>query len=46
MVLITEDLPEAFVSDLFAAFTGEPRIDRPDRAALEDNPLAVPGLRL
>jgi G3E family GTPase len=46
MVLITQDLPEAFVSDLFAAFTGEPRIDRPDRAALEDNPLAVPGLRM
>ncbi len=46
MVLITQDLPESFVTDLFAAFTGEPRIDRPDRAALEDNPLAVPGLRL
>jgi G3E family GTPase len=46
MVLITQDLPESFVSDLFAAFTGEPRIDRPDRAALEDNPLAVPGLRM
>jgi G3E family GTPase len=46
MVLITQDLPKAFVSDLFAAFTGEPRIDRPDRAALEDNPLAVPGLRM
>jgi G3E family GTPase len=46
MVLITQDLPEAFVADLFAAFTGEPRIDRPDRAALEDNPLAVPGLKM
>ncbi len=46
MVLITQDLPEAFVSDLFAAFTGQPRVDRPDRAALEDNPLAVPGLRM
>jgi G3E family GTPase len=46
MVLITQGLPEAFVSDLFAAFTGQPRIDRPDRAALEDNPLAVPGLRI
>jgi G3E family GTPase len=43
MVLITKGLEEAFVADLFAAFTGEPRIDRPDRAALEDNPLAVPG---
>jgi G3E family GTPase len=46
MVLITQGLPEAFVSDLFAAFTGQPRIDRPDRAALEDNPLAVPGMRM
>jgi len=46
MVLITDGLAESFVSDLFAAFTGQPRIDRPDRAALEDNPLAVPGLRM
>lgn len=46
MVLITQDLPESFVADLFAAFTGQPRIDRPDRAAMEDNPLAVPGLRI
>lgn len=45
MVLITRDLPEAFVRDLFDAFTGTPKIDRPDRAALEDNPLAVPGFR-
>ena len=45
MVLITQDLSEEFVSDLFAAFTGTPRVDRPDRAALEDNPLAVPGFR-
>ena len=43
MVLITRDLPESFVRDLFDAFTGTPRVDRPDRAALEDNPLAVPG---
>ncbi|MCQ1569447.1 GTP-binding protein [Neorhizobium galegae] len=46
MVLITQGLEEAFVTDLFAAFTGQPRVDRPDRAALEDNPLAVPGLRM
>lgn len=45
MVLITKGLSEGFVADLFAAFTGEPRLDRPDRAALEDNPLAVPGFR-
>ncbi|MDX3929787.1 MAG: GTP-binding protein [Shinella sp.] len=46
MVLITKDLPEAFVRDLFDAFTGTPRVDRPDRAALEENPLSVPGLRM
>ncbi|WP_434729661.1 CobW family GTP-binding protein [Rhizobium binae] len=46
MVLITKDLPEAFVKDLFDAFLGKPRIDRPDRAALSDNPLAIPGLRI
>jgi G3E family GTPase len=45
MVLITKGLAEEFVTDLFAAFTGDPRLDRPDRAALEDNPLAVPGFR-
>lgn len=45
LVLITKDLPEAFVRDLFDAFTGTPKIDRPDRAALEDNPLAVPGFK-
>lgn len=46
MVLITKDLPEAFVHDLFQAFTGTPRIDRPDRAALHDNPLAIPGFKM
>lgn len=45
LVLITKGLPETFVTDLFDAFTGTPRIDRPDRAALEDNPLSVPGFR-
>ncbi|NEI07754.1 GTP-binding protein [Rhizobium leguminosarum] len=46
MVLITRDLPETFVKDLFDAFLGKPRIDMPDRAALSDNPLAIPGLRI
>lgn len=46
LVLITKDLPEAFVRDLFDAFTGTPKIDRPDRAALAENPLAIPGLKL
>ncbi|MCD1643529.1 CobW family GTP-binding protein [Aurantimonas coralicida] len=43
IVLIGEALPENYVRDLFAAFTGGARIDAPDRTALEDNPLAVPG---
>jgi G3E family GTPase len=34
MVLITKDLPETFVKDLFDAFLGKPRIDTPDRTAL------------
>jgi G3E family GTPase len=46
MVLITRDLPEAFVKNLFDAFLGKPRIDTPDRAALSDNPLAIPGMRI
>ncbi|MBY5555166.1 GTP-binding protein [Rhizobium leguminosarum] len=46
MVLITRDLPEAFVKDLFDAFLGKARIDMPDRAALSDNPLAIPGMRI
>ncbi len=46
MVIITKGLAESFVRDLFDAFTGTPGIDRPDRAALEDNPLVVPGLRI
>lgn len=44
LVLITKGLPEAFVRDLFAAFTGKPVVDRPDRTALSENPLAVPGV--
>jgi G3E family GTPase len=43
LVIIGKDLPETYVRDLFAAFTGRPVIDRPDQAALENNPLAVPG---
>lgn len=46
MVLITRDLPEQFVRDLFDAFTGKPAVDRPDATALSDNPLAIPGLRI
>ncbi|MFS8045405.1 CobW family GTP-binding protein [Rhizobium sp. BR 314] len=45
MVVITKDLPEDFVKGLFDAFLSKPRVDTPDRAALQDNPLAVPGMR-
>jgi len=40
LVFITRDLPERTVRELFEAFLGAPAIDRPDRAALTDNPLA------
>jgi G3E family GTPase len=39
LVFITCDLPERTVRALFEAFLGAPAIDRPDRAALTDNPL-------
>ncbi|WP_292497540.1 GTP-binding protein [Mesorhizobium sp.] len=44
LVLITLDMPEDYVRRLFEAFTNEPSIDTPDRAALESNPLAIAGL--
>jgi G3E family GTPase len=43
LVLITLDMPGDYVKRLFAAITNTPQIDMPDRAALEDNPLAIPG---
>ena len=43
LVLITLDMPEDYVRRLFAAFTNRPTIDTPDRAALENNPLAIAG---
>jgi G3E family GTPase len=39
LVFITRDLPERTVAELFAAFIGAVAADRPDRAALIDNPL-------
>jgi G3E family GTPase len=39
LVFITRDLPERTVRELFDAFTGSAAADRPDRAALTDNPL-------
>ncbi|WP_027054122.1 CobW family GTP-binding protein [Mesorhizobium erdmanii] len=43
LVLITLDMPEGYVRRLFAAFTNRPSVDTPDRAALENNPLAIAG---
>ncbi|GAB1580227.1 CobW family GTP-binding protein [Phyllobacterium phragmitis] len=43
MVMITKDLPESYVRQLFDAFLGRVQIDTPDRTALTDNPLAIPG---
>jgi len=39
LVFITRDLPERTVRELFEAFVGAAAPDRPDRAALTDNPL-------
>jgi G3E family GTPase len=39
IVFITRDLPERTVRELFEAFIGKPAADRPDIAALTDNPL-------
>ena len=39
LVFITRDLPERTVRELFEAFLGAAAPDRPDRAALTDNPL-------
>ena len=39
LVFITRDLPEHAVRELFEAFLGIVAPDRPDRAALADNPL-------
>jgi G3E family GTPase len=43
LVLISLDMPAAYVERLFAALTNRPAVDTPDRAALENNPLAIPG---
>ncbi|MEQ8481244.1 MAG: GTP-binding protein [Hoeflea sp.] len=44
LVMITKDLPQGFIGELFAGFSGEPGVGRPDRAALSENPLAIPGM--
>lgn len=44
IVLITLDMAEDYVRRLFAAFTNTPAVDTPDRAAVQHNPLAIPGM--
>ncbi len=43
LVMIVRDLPEAYVRELFDAFLGRPGLGRPDRVAMTENPLAIPG---
>ena len=43
LVMITKDLSREYVEKLFDALMGHVRTDTPDRVALEQNPLAVPG---
>ncbi|TKT75323.1 GTP-binding protein [Aquamicrobium sp. LC103] len=45
LVLITFDMPEDYVRRLFSAFMGNPAVDTPDRAAMEENPLAIAGFK-
>jgi G3E family GTPase len=45
IVFITRDLPEGTVREMFEAFLGKPAADRPDLAALTDNPLVPFGGR-
>ncbi len=45
LVLITLDMPEDYVRRMFSAFTNTPSVDTPDRTAVENNPLAVAGMR-
>ena len=39
LVFIVRDIKPQTIRDLFEAFLGTAAIDRPDRAALTDNPL-------
>lgn len=45
LVVIMVDLPEDYVRRLFNAVASRPAPDTPDRAALENNPLAIGGFR-
>jgi G3E family GTPase len=41
LVFIVNDLDRSYVEGLWNAFLGKPQIDRPDAAALADNPLSL-----
>ncbi|WP_159586079.1 CobW family GTP-binding protein [Chelativorans xinjiangense] len=43
IVVIGHALDTDYVRRIFAAFAGQAAVDTPDRTALEDNPLAIPG---
>jgi G3E family GTPase len=45
LVVIGKDIDEEHVRRLFAAFAGKVASDTPDRSALTDNPLAIPGVK-
>ncbi|MDZ5699088.1 GTP-binding protein [Chelativorans sp. M5D2P16] len=45
IVVIGHALDTTYVERIFAAFAGQAAVDTPDRAALEQNPLSVPGAR-
>ncbi|MFH1796465.1 MAG: GTP-binding protein [Pseudomonadota bacterium] len=45
LVIIGDGLPEDYVRRLFSAITGQVGIGVPDRAAIEDNPLAIAGFK-
>ena len=44
IVFILKDMEPAVIEALHDAFVGIARTDQPDRAALTDNPLAIPGI--
>lgn len=44
LVVITRDMPQGFIAELFSSFADVPGIGRPDREALTGNPLAIPGM--
>ncbi|MEC9343667.1 MAG: GTP-binding protein [Pseudomonadota bacterium] len=44
LVAILQDMDPEFIQRLFAGFAGIARTDTPDRQALAENPLAIPGM--